>query len=158
MAREPSRCPESKFKRTVTNGGECEESPARARWGSRLISRSRIAGDWVTRGLVVPRLCDRGEIAEVPWADVVQKCQRCHEQVMCVVADKSAFEQRGDGAVACRAADELDAGTGDRLAIGDDGMGKRRAFLRTAQSAFLAVEKWVGRNRGIDSPLGRIPQ
>ena len=40
---------------------------------------------------------------------------------MPVVLDQPALEEGGDGTVAGGAADELNAGAGDRLAVGDDG-------------------------------------
>src|SRR4051812_43204685 len=88
--------------------------------GTRPACEGLFTSYWLARPIVV--VCTEcWQIGETRQAGMTKKCRRRDKQVMRVVGDQPAFEQRGDGAVAGRAADELDAGAGDGLAVGDDG-------------------------------------
>src|SRR5207245_8572075 len=70
------------------------------------------------------------QIDEIAQPGVLEKRSRGDEQVMRVVGDQPALEQGGDGAVASRAADVLDARAGDGLPIGDDGQHLERRLAQ----------------------------
>jgi len=75
-------------------------------------------------------LLESGQIAQISQTRETEKRARGDEQVMRVVGDQPALQQCGDGAVAGRAADELDARAGDRLAVGDHGQHLERGVRK----------------------------
>ena len=56
------------------------------------------------------------QVGQVAQAEEVQKLPCGHEQMMLIAGDQPALEQGVQGPVAARAADELDASTGQDLA------------------------------------------
>src|SRR5260370_32422251 len=66
------------------------------------------------------RLRERREVSQVTQAEVFEEGWRRREQAVIVEGNQLALQQRADGAVAAGAADALDAGLADQLAVSDD--------------------------------------